>query len=338
MLLARLQRHAQRGAPGPVLGDADDAAGQMPFVRLARREERGVRATVGHGNPEPLAVPDGHVGSPLTRRHEQCQREQIGRRGDERARRVRALAQRPEIAQPAVRARILHQGADHPVAETKLLRVAHDDLDAPRFGPRADHRDRLRMALLVDAIHRAPFAACHGLGDVHRLGGGGRLVEQRRIGHVEPGQVRDHRLEIQQRLESSLGDLRLIRRVGRVPAGILQHVALDDLGREAGVIAHAEVGPERLVLTRDAAQRLQHLALVPAGRQCERAAQPDVRRHDGVDERVQRIVAQEREHLLLLIGTRPDVAETEDVGMNEVGGAGHELQGLGVRSQGCLGQ
>ena len=42
------------------------------------------------------------------------------------------------------------------------------------------------------------------------------------------GQVADHRLEIQQRFEPALGNLGLIRRVLRVPAGIFQDVALDD--------------------------------------------------------------------------------------------------------------
>ena len=88
----------------------------------------------------------------------------------------------------------------------------------------------------------------------HRLGGGGGFVEQRGVGDVERGEVGDHRLEIQQRFEPALGNFGLIRRVLRVPAGIFQHVALDDRRRDAIVIALADERAENLVFGRDAAQ------------------------------------------------------------------------------------
>ena len=78
----------------------------------------------------------------------------------------------------------------------------------------------------------------------HGLGGGGGLIQQRGIGDVQPGQVADHRLEIQQRLQAALGDFRLIRRVLRVPAGIFQDVALNHRRGDAIVIAHADEGAE----------------------------------------------------------------------------------------------
>ena len=47
------------------------------------------------------------------------------------------------------------------------------------------------------------------------------------------GQVAHHRLEVEQRFEPALGDLGLIRRVRRVPAGVLEHVPQDDARRDA---------------------------------------------------------------------------------------------------------
>ena len=82
----------------------------------------------------------------------------------------------------------------------------------------------------------------------HRLGGGGRFVEQRGVGDVEAGQVGDHGLEIEQRFEPALRDLRLVGRVGGVPAGIFEDVALDDRRRDRVVIALADEGAEDLVL------------------------------------------------------------------------------------------
>ena len=75
----------------------------------------------------------------------------------------------------------------------------------------------------------------------HRFGRRGALVEQRRGRDVHAGEVLHDRLEVQQRLEPALRDLRLVRRVGRVPAGILEHVAQDDARRDAVVVAHADV-------------------------------------------------------------------------------------------------
>ena len=59
----------------------------------------------------------------------------------------------------------------------------------------------------------------------HRLGGRGALVEHRCVGHLEAGQVGHHGLEVQQRLQPALADLRLIRRIGRVPGRVLQDIA-----------------------------------------------------------------------------------------------------------------
>ena len=66
----------------------------------------------------------------------------------------------------------------------------------------------------------------------HRLGGRGALVEQAGVGGGQPGQVADHGLEVEQRLEAALGDLGLVRRVRGVPARVLEHVAPDHRRRD----------------------------------------------------------------------------------------------------------
>ena len=104
----------------------------------------------------------------------------------------------------------------------------------------------------------------------HRLGGGGGFVEQRGVGDVEAGEVGDHRLEIQERFEPALGNLGLIRRVLRVPAGIFQNVALNDGGRDAIVIAHADERAEDLVLRRDFLQLGERFKFAARGGKIER--------------------------------------------------------------------
>ena len=115
------------------------------------------------------------------------------------------------------------------------------------------HLDRLRrqspatkmvVALALDAAPR----------ERHRLGGGGRLVEHRRVGDRHAGEVAHHGLEVDQRLHAALRDLGLVGRVGGVPGRVLEHVAQDDARRVRAVVALADEALQHAVLRRDGAQ------------------------------------------------------------------------------------
>ena len=100
----------------------------------------------------------------------------------------------------------------------------------------SQHGEGLRQRVGVDDEDRVGLRAAGPADQRHRLGGGGRLVEHRGAGDVEPGEVGDHGLEVDQRLEPALADLGLVGRVGGVPGRVLQHVALDDRGRDRAVV------------------------------------------------------------------------------------------------------
>ena len=314
VLLARLERHAQGGAPRGVAGHPDDAAGDVALVGVARREERGVGPAVPHRYPEPLARADGDVGAPLSRWDEQRQGQQVRRRRDERAGSVRRRAQRSIVLQIPVGPRILHQRADDARLEPEAPGRAHRHLDAAGRGAGAHHGDRLGMTALRHEVHSRTAVRADRLRQVHRLGRRRGFVEQRRVRHLEAGQVRHHRLEVEQRFQPALRDLGLVGRVGGVPAGVLEDVALDHRGGEAPVVAHANEGAEHVVLRRHAAQRLEHLALALGRRQRQRPAQPDVLGHDGVDQLIERVVAEGLRHLANVVGARADVTRDKPVG------------------------
>ena len=63
---------------------------------------------------------------------------------------------------------------------------------------------------------------------------------------MEAGEVGDHRLVVEQRLQPALGDLWLVRRVLRGPARVLEHVAEDGVGDAGPVVTHPDVGPHHL--------------------------------------------------------------------------------------------
>ena len=308
VLLARLERHAEPGPPGTILRHADDASGQVAFEFIARREERRVWAAVAEGHAEPLRIADGDIGAPLPGRRQHCQRQQIRRDRDNGAGRVRPLAERPVVADRAIRRWILQQCTnDVAGVEIKAVRIPDDHLEPARRRAGTHDGDRLGMAIHIDEIALLALLFRDRLGEVHRFGGCGSLIEQRRIRDLETGEIRDHRLEREQRFQPSLRDFRLIRRVCRVPAGVLEHVSLDHGGREAMVIAHAQVGAENLVLRGELAQPLERFLLADRGRNAQRPAQADILGHDGVDEGVERVVAQRRKHRRLILRRGPDV-------------------------------
>ena len=132
----------------------------------------------------------------------------------------------------------------------------------------------------------------------HRLGGGGGLVKQRGAGPRQRGQVGDHGLEVQQRLEPALGDLRLVRGVGRVPGGVLQHVAADDGRGDRAVVAQADHRGQQLVPAGHPAQFGLRLGLGQRGGQAELGGRGACRQ-GGLGELVERGVAEAGEHALL---------------------------------------
>jgi hypothetical protein len=79
--------------------------------------------------------------------------------------------------------------------------------------------------------------------------------------------------------------------------------------RDAGVIALGE-------LTEPA----EDLGLVQGGRQRVEAAMPDALRDRGGHQGVEGVVAERRQHLLLLVGARTDVAADERIGQVRHGG------------------
>ncbi|MNL48515.1 hypothetical protein D3C87_1713810 [compost metagenome] len=122
-------------------------------------------------------------------------------------------------------------------------------------------------------------------------------------------------LEIQQRFEPTLGDLRLIRCVSGVPAGIFQHVAQDDGRRERAVIAHADQAGPDLILLGIAAQLGQCRFFVQCRWQIERLVQANSRRHGLFDQFDPAAKTEAVEHRLLLGGIRPKVTAEKGIGV-----------------------
>ena len=169
------------------------------------------------------------------------------------------------------------------------------------------------MTVTADQEHVARRAAARAEAERHRFRRGRAFIEQRRISDFQPGEIDHHRLVVQQRFESSLRDLRLIRRVRRIPSRILHDVAQDHVRCVRAVVAHADKRPVHGVARPDRFQRSEHVGFSTRRARVERPAEANAFRHDRVDEGFQVGIAERGEHRLLFGGTRTDMARNERI-------------------------
>ena len=161
--------------------------------------------------------------------------QRVGGDGGERARGVKAGDRVGEVAAGAVGARILEERAEDRRG-SRSAKVSPTTTVQPSGAARVRITSMVCAAVAVDE-EGGGLRAGGALAEGHRLGGGGGLVEQRGIGDVERGEVGDHRLIVEERLEPALADLGLVGGVGGVPGGVLEDVALDDRRGNRAVIA-----------------------------------------------------------------------------------------------------
>ncbi|MGX1158213.1 hypothetical protein RKD39_005791 [Streptomyces albogriseolus] len=123
-------------------------------------------------------------------------------------------------------------------------------------------------------------------------------------------------------LEPALRDLRLVRRVRRVPGGVLHDVAQDDGRGERAVVAQADHGAEDLVAAGEGAQLGEHLGLTAGARQVQRVGVLDHVGHGGGGQLVERAVAHLGQHLRPGLVLGADVALLEGDSLFELGERG----------------
>ena len=312
VLLARLERHSQRFFARSVNRNADDAPGQEAPVLVLGGHVPGVRPAEAHGDSEALGAAHGNVGAPRGRLLQKRKAQDVAGGGEEDLPAVELPGKIGVAGHVAVGRRVLHDGAKALFARLICSEAPHNDAHANRGSARAHDVERLRENIFVHKY--LVFLLLHGFArpqlqhHVHGFGGGGGFVEQRAAAHRQTGEAAYRRLEVEQGLQAPLRNFGLIGRVGGVPRGVFQNVALDDGGQVRTVVPHANQRAQRLVFGGKRFNVLQVFVLACGGAQPERLRQANVCRNNLIYQLLKALYANGGKHVGNFCGVGPDMA------------------------------
>src|SRR3989338_3053381 len=142
---------------------------------------------------------------------------------------------------------------------------------------------------------------CHG----HLFCRRGPFVQQRCVRHIHTGEVHHHRLEIQQRFQPALRDLRLVRRVLRVPTRVFENIALNNGGSDGAVVSETEIRRSNDILVCDAPHMTDKAMFAHSVAQVHRRCASDRCRNGLFDQSLKARHADDVEHLLKLFRSGP---------------------------------
>ena len=220
VLFARLQRHPVRRVAVDVDRRADDASRRLTHVTPggSRRTPHAARRT----RAARRTAESCRRRRPRPTRRAAC-RSVSARRSEATATSTPACLRACHEAREVVNAARLRPASG--AGRRRRPRPSSADSGSPIANSMPSGSARARSTSIVcgkhesgDEKHGAP--ACRfdtlrlqAMKHRHRFGGSRRLVQERRVGDLHPGQVGHHRLKGQEAFEAALGDLGLVGRV-----------------------------------------------------------------------------------------------------------------------------
>ena len=303
VLLAGLEGQPVRPVAVGVDRHAHEAARQRALQPISHRHVARMWPAEAQRDAEALGDTHHHICPHGTGGAEQAERQQVC---VDRHHCANLMGRRNEIGpvdHPARRTRVGKEDAEggDPAGQT-LAEIGHHDGKTNGLGAGLDHRNGLRVTICVnqeDGI--GGHTLSHPARQRHCLGGCGCFVQQRRIGQGHPGEVRDHGLKVQERLEAALGDLWLIRRVGRVPRGAFHHVPENHAGGDRVAVAQPDHGSHHLIAVSQRPQIGQGLGLGACWWQVQRVGETNPGGDGRFHQIVERCMPEGGQHLGLVL-------------------------------------
>ena len=279
-----------------------------------------MRATCAHGHAQALAVTHNDVCPPFTGWRQQGERQQI-RGGDQQG--FLAVAVRGSVA-PVIDGTgaggVLHQSAKVRALQCggkrgMVLRAGN----APSQGLRAGMQHFQCLWVHV-GVHQKDVAASAGAAacQSHGFCCCGGFIEHGGVGNGHAGEVTHHGLKIQQGLQPALRNFRLIWRVGGVPGGVFQYVALDYAGGVRAVIALANKALEDAIAAGNGFEFLQCFIFSGRWRQVHGRMACNIGWNQCVNQRLPRWQANGAQHVRFVLRTGANVASLKGVALMQL--------------------
>ena len=316
VLFAGLQRQPHGRRTRRIHRNPHKPARHQALMRIRHRHEGSMRATIAHRHAKTLRAAHHHIGAHFARRLQQNQRKWISRDNRQATRRMHSSDLSGQVAHFASRAGILQHEREGLFGGTSSSNAHHfRHHHAIAKWCRTSFQNSAGLGVQISRQHnRVAFAAGGAMGQRHGFCHRGRLIQKGRIGNWQPGQIRYHCLEIHQGFQTPLGDFRLIRRIGRIPAGIFQNVPQNHRRRERAMIAKPDQGFDiGAVLFRQDAQFANRLSLAHRRRQSGKISFQDRGRHGARGKILKAFRADHAQHVSDFRFRWPDMAPIKSV-------------------------
>ena len=266
VLLAGLQGQAQRRMALGIHRLPHQAPWDLALVGWGGREEGRMGSAKTQGDPQALGAAHRNLDPQFGhRRHQHLGHGIDGGRHDH-ARVARCSNDGPGVPEGAGAAGQLQQQTKGITEGLRALQqlLGLDPLqdELQRFSPGLQDRPGLREDRFIHQETARVAVAAGPQAQGHRLGRCRGLIQQRGVGDRQARELADQGLEIEQRLQPPLADLRLIGGVGRVPGRVLEDMTLDQRRGNAAVVAQADQRAAHLVGRRNLLQLRQRLGLL----------------------------------------------------------------------------
>ena len=208
MLLTCLQSHTVTNLSILIFRKSDDTSRHVTLIFITRCEISSRRTTVKHRNTEALRTSEYDVGTPFTRRNQQGKTQNIRIHGYLATCRMRTFRKLPVIFYITTVVRVLYDATEYIGCELQFLVITHLHFHTLRNGTGTDNGKILRKYFLIDEQRIGTrLLLCPASQSMHHrcsLRSRSCLVQQRAVGQRHGSQVTYYRLEINQRLQSSL--------------------------------------------------------------------------------------------------------------------------------------
>ena len=267
VLLAGPHRHHEGALPVEVRRHAHETARDLADQRIRAGDDPEVGAAVAQRDAQRLALAGGDVGAVLGGRREDGERDGLDDRHEQGARGVREASDLGHVLEEAQDVGLGRDDAGDGTTGIGQQSLECREVRRARQGPLGEDRDLVdgQARALGVGLQRRPVVRMDGARDEDPLAPRGAAGHQRRLGRrrpavvvrggddVEAGELGQQRLVLVDALERPLGDLGLVRRVGRVPLAAEQHLVHDGrrpvavgAGAEERGEVHAVAGRHRL--------------------------------------------------------------------------------------------